>query len=280
MLASIAEVLRDSWRIFSGRGARFLGAAVAFYSLLSAAPLFLVTLHVVGAFFGRGRAEEALFSGLGVWLAPEGVTAVRRLTHDFEAHGSQGVIGVLLVLYGATRLFRAMRRALNTLWGVDLAAVEEREPTVARYAKRYGVALLLAALVTVLVLAMLVIKLGFAVVARWGLTEAPRVMDAAELGVNVLLAFMLFAALYALLPAVKVSARHVLFGAALSTILFAAGSYAVSAYLRHKAIGDLYEGAGALVLAVLWVYYSAQVFFLGASVTAALREREARVYAG
>lgn len=273
MLSSILEVLRASYRIFSGRGARFLGAAVAFYALLSAAPLFLVTLHVLGAIFGRAQAEDALFSGLAVWLAPEGVLAVRRLTQDFERHGSQGVIGGLLVLYGATRLFRAMRRALNTLWGIDLAVVEEGQPTALKYGKRYGVALLLALLVTVLVLAMLVLKLGFAFVSRFGVGGAPGLFDAAELLASVVLAFVLFAALYGALPATKVSLRDVLVGSSLSTALFAVGSYGVSAYLRHKAIGDLYEGAGALVLAVLWVYYSAQVFFLGASVTAALRER-------
>jgi uncharacterized BrkB/YihY/UPF0761 family membrane protein len=69
-LSRHADVLRRALRLFSGKGARFLGAAIAYYALLSAAPLFVLVLRVVGAVFGRARAESALWGGLGQWLAP------------------------------------------------------------------------------------------------------------------------------------------------------------------------------------------------------------------
>src|SRR5690349_19845859 len=119
------DVLRRAFRIFSRKGARFLGAAVAFYALLSAAPLFVLVLHVVGALFGRGRAESALWSGLGQWVAPDALAPMREITERLDEHEASGsALGILLVVYGSTRLFRALRRALNVLWGIDLEAIE------------------------------------------------------------------------------------------------------------------------------------------------------------
>src|SRR3954447_14737292 len=105
--------MRAALRIFGGKGARFLGAAVAFYALMSAAPLFVVILYVVGGVFGRARAESALWGGLATWVAPEGLAAIREMTERLDRmDGSGGVVGMILVIYSSTRLFRALRRAL------------------------------------------------------------------------------------------------------------------------------------------------------------------------
>lgn len=270
-------LLRDAFRIFSDKGARFLGAAVAFYALMSAAPLFVVILYVVGALFGRERAESALWEGLATWVAPEGLAAIRGMTERLDRMERSGsVLGVLLVIYGSTRLFRAVRRALNQLWGIDLEGIERARSRAARYGLRYGGALLLTLFVAVLVAALIVVKAGFAVLATWSTRAAPGVLWALDGVTSVALAFVLFTALFRFLPEADVTWRDAMTSAVVSTLLFALGSGAVTLYVRHKHMGDLYEGASAVVLAVLWVYYSAQVFFLGASVGAALRQRAAR----
>jgi len=156
------KVLGEALRLFSKKGARFLGAAVAFYALLSAAPLFVVILYAVGAIFGRARAESALWDGLGVWLAPEGVGAIRQMTERLEGMDrSGGAVGVVLTIYGSTRLFRALRRALNQLWSVDLEEIERARPRVKRYGVSYGGALLLTLFAAMLVALLLVVKAGF-----------------------------------------------------------------------------------------------------------------------
>ncbi|HVH46218.1 MAG TPA: YhjD/YihY/BrkB family envelope integrity protein, partial [Labilithrix sp.] len=117
----VVSVVRRGLRLFSDKGARFLGAAVAFYALLSAAPLFVLVLHVVGAVFGRSRAESALWNGLGRWFTPDALEAVRQLTERLDEHEASGsFFGSVLVVYGSTRLFRALRRAMNQLWSIDL----------------------------------------------------------------------------------------------------------------------------------------------------------------
>jgi membrane protein len=268
-------VIREAFRIFSGKGARFLGAAVAFYALLSAAPLFVVVLHAVGALFGRSRAESALWSGLGTWLAPEGLATVRELTERLdrlEASGS--VLGTVLVIYGSTRLFRALRRALNQLWGVDLEAVERDRARVKRYALRYGGAFAMTLFVGVLVAALMLVKSAFAIVGSLGAAPPPAILWLLDAALSIGLAFVLFTVLFRFLPETPVSLREAATSGLVSTALFAAGSMLVSLYLHHKHVADLYAGASAVVLAVLWVYYSAQVFFLGACFGAALRKRD------
>jgi membrane protein len=268
------DLLRDAFRIFSGRGARFLAAGVAFYALMSAAPLFVVILAIVGAVFDRRRAETALWDGLGHWLTPDGLATVRALTESFEAiEASSGALGALLALYGSTRLFRALRRALNQLWGVDLETIERARPSHVKYGVRYGGALALILFVTVLVSSLVVVKTGFALIGTLGARPPPAALWVVDAASSVLLAFLLFFTLFRFLPETRVTSREAASSALVSTVLFAAGSGLVSLYLRHKHASELYAGAAAVVLAVLWVYYSAQVFFLGASVGAALRQR-------
>jgi membrane protein len=268
------NVLREALRLFSDKGARFLGAAVAFYALMSAAPLFVVILYVVGAVFGRARAESALWDGLATWVAPEGLAAIREMTERLDRMERSGsVVGVILVIYGSTRLFRALRRALNQLWGIDLEGIERARHRVVRYGVRYGGALLLTLFVAALVALLLVVKAGFAMIATMSLRPPPAMWWGLDAAVSVGLAFLLFCALFRFLPEAAVTLREAMTSALVSTVLFALGSGLVTLYVRHKHMGDIYEGASAVVLAVVWVYYSAQVFFFGACVGAALRQR-------
>ncbi len=271
------NVVREALRLFSDKGARFLGAAVAFYALMSAAPLFVVILYVVGELFVRRRAESALWDGLATWVAPEGLAAIRAMTERLDRmEGSGSVIGVALVVYGSTRLFRALRRALNQLWGIDLEGIERARGRVKRYGIRYGGALLLTLFVAALVVALIVVKTGFAFIATMSTRAPPFLLWGLDVFVSVGMAFVLFTALFQYLPETDVTLHDAMTCAAVSTALFAIGSGLVTLYVRHKHMDAVYEGASAIVLAVLWVYYSAQVFFFGACVGAVLRQRSSR----
>lgn len=268
---AVLTILRDALRIFSARGARFLAAAVAFYTLLAAAPLFVVMLYVLGAILGSERAEGALWDGLATWIAPSGVETARTLTERLEgAESTSGVMGTLLLVYGSTRLFRALRRALNQLWGVDLEEVERARSTAHKYGVRYGGALALVAFMIVLVAVMAAAK---ALIALVPVTTLVLVLDGTA---SVVLAFACFAVLFRFVPETEVTWSDALPSALVTTILFAIGSGLVTLYVNHRHADALYEGAGALVVVLLWVYYSAQVFFLGACIGAALHARSRR----
>ena len=136
--------------------------------------------------------------------------------------------------------------------------------------------MLLTLFVAVLVALLIVVKAGFAILATWSTRAPPGLLWAGDAVTSVALAFVLFSALFRFLPAADVSWRDAATSAAVSTVLFALGSGVVTIFVRHKHMGDLYEGASAVVIAVMWVYYSTQVLFLGASVGAAMRQRSAK----
>lgn len=270
-------ILRTAYRLWSARGARFLGAAVAFYALLSAAPLCVVILHGVGALFGRERAESALWSGLATWLAPESLATVRGLTERLDEKAASGsVLGILLVVYGSTRLFRAVKRALNQLWGIDLEAIEERRSSAKKYGIRYGQALLLILLTAILVALLIACKGAITFLAAFSTRAPPAIFFVLDVAASTAIAFALFFALFRVLPERDVTAREAATSALVSTVLFALGSELVTLYVQHKHLADLYEGAATVVLAVVWVYYSAQVFFFGACIGAAMEEVTSR----
>ncbi len=271
MLKDAWEVAREAWRLFSTRGARFLGAAVAFFALLSAAPTTVLLLRAIGAVFGRERTEQALFGGLGTWLAPEGITALRELASRVDRSDSSSGWGVLLLVYASTRLFRSMHRAVNELRAVDLEKIEAERSRTVRYGLRYGRALLLTTFLGVVVAALVVEKAVVAFLSQWGAGRGPVV--ALDLSFTVILAFALFFVLFRVLPEDPIANAEVATSALASTVLFALGSSVVTYYLRHKQLDDVYAGAGALVVGVLWVYYSAQVFFFGGCIGAALAAR-------
>jgi membrane protein len=179
------------------------------------------------------------------------------------------------VIYGSTRLFRAIRRALNQLWGIDLERVERARPRVRRYGVRYGGALLLAFFSALLVALLIVVKAGFAMIATLTTRPPSAVLWGLDAVVSVGLAFTLFSALFRFLPETRVTFREATTSAAASTLLFALGSGLVTLYVRQQRLSDVYQGASAVVLAVVWVYYSAQVFFFGACVGAAMRRQGA-----
>ena len=273
-LLEARSIAREAFRIFRARGARFLGAAVAFYALFSAAPLVVVVLHVVGLVMGRARAEGALFPSLQHWLAPEGLEVLRSLALKLEdLREGGGIVGAVVLVYAGTRLLRALKRSLNALFGIDTERVEAERPSVIKYAIRYGSALIIMLLVAVFVALLVLVKAAFAFVAAYGQVETDHAIWAADWVLSVGITFALFTALLYALPDARVPVRAALLGALLSTVLFALGSSLITAYVRTKQANEVYQGAGAVVMAVLWVYYSAQTFFLGASLSAALRQR-------
>jgi hypothetical protein len=185
------------------------------------------------------------------------------MTERLERHDAS-TLSAFVVIYGSTRLFRALRRAMNQLWGIDLEQVERARGVTHKYGVRYGGAFALALFVALLV-ALLVIE-------KTVVTFVPeRLAWPIDLVTSGGLAFVLFAALFRVLPETNVTMREASVSALVTTVLFGLGSSLVTLYVRHKHIDDLYAGASAIVIAVVWVYYSAQVFFFGACIGAALR---------
>jgi len=251
-------------------GASSMGAALAFYSLLSMAPVLLMVITVAGLFFGEDAARGALIGELRELFGATGAQAVEAILIASSARQGSMLslaIGIVMILVGATTVFAELQNALDRIWrvGPDDVGSAVRQLVRVRmmsFGLILGVGFLLA---VSLVLTAAITAFGD-FWSRWFI-GAETLLQL----LNTLLGFGLITSLFALifkaLPSVFIPWRDVWIGAALTSLLFSVGKYLIGLYLGTAAVSSSFGAAGALVAIVVWVYYSAQIFLLGAEFT-------------
>lgn len=272
-MKDLVSLLGVALKIFVSRGGRLLSGAVAFYALLSIVPMLVVALRVAEMFTGDRAAQAALLNNLSRWVGADGANTVFGLVWRArlsESGRGVSVFATCVLIYGSTRLFSQMKRALDILWEAPKAPGNVKDKVLATLEKRA----ISFALVVLLGLTVVIMVVAHALLERLRILDAPfDVSRMFELGLSFSTTFVLFALVYKVLPARQVATKHALVGGWVTALLFCAGSYGVSAYVAHKAGGSLYGAFSALVMLLLWVHYSAHVFFFGASLTIAHAER-------
>lgn len=263
--ATLRAVARESLRLWSRGGARFLSGAVAFYALLSAVPVLVIAIQLAGLATSESAAQRALLENLHRWLGAEGARTVAALLQSAARVGEHRpwALELLVLLYASTRLFTQLQRALHLLWEVPLESPEAWRSKVLTVLRRRGVAVGLVALVSLLLLA-LVLWNGFIAWAGHLLGSHPTLWRGASAGFSFAITALLFAAIFKVLPEVRISPRDAAVGGAVTAGLFTVGATVVGFYVGHKATESFFGAASSLVMLLLWVNYSAQVFFLGA----------------
>lgn len=263
------ELLVATWSTFSRRGGTLLGGAIAFYAMLSVAPLLVIALYVAGLVTSEKLARDALLENLTHYVGANGAATLGALMSRVERPGAglRGVFVALVLVYASTRLFNELEKALDHLWSLPEPPSESFLENVRREVSRrlFNFALVLG---TGLVLIALVIlklgydaatmKLGFVTPLTWQLTED---------GASLLICTFIFAVIFRLLPSASFAWRWAFLGGAITAVLFSAGAYGISFYLTHTSIAATYGDAASIVVLLLWVHYSAQIFLLGAAFT-------------
>ncbi len=273
------HVLGETVQTFSRKGGRLLGAGIAFYSLLSAAPLLFIALRVAGAFTGREAARAALRDDLAFWLGDAGADTAMDLVARVRGPQSvaQVVLGAVLV-YASTRLFSGLQRALNHMWDVAPPESAGMKGRVLRQLRKRALAFALVLLVGAVIIGIVVAKGAFSLAtgaAGRSLSTTWEILHA--LGATATTA-ALFALIFRVLPDERIPWIRAFEGGLVTAILFAVGASVVSAYVGHKGLMQTYGQAGSVVLLLLWVHYSSQIFFLGAAFTG-VRTKRARASA-
>ena len=248
-----------------------LGAALAYYTVFSLAPLILVLLAIVGVIFRNdpNGAWERITEQMSYFLDPSGVQVVQDIAKT-AAKPSAGmwatIIGVALALFGASGVFGQLQDALNTIWGVKAkpgAAIWDYiRIRFLSFAMVAGVCFLL--LVTLTIEA--VIK-GFSHYLETSLPGGAALAFTIYMTVDLGLVILLFAAMFKYLPDVQVRWRDVVVGGAMTAILFLIGKWALGLYLGSGAAGSAYGAASSLVTLLIWIYYSSQILLFGAEFT-------------
>lgn len=251
-----------------------MGAALAFYALLSLAPLLLVALGLAGYFVGRDAAHDALIAQVALVLGDPAAMGIEGLL-DMAGTRAEGVtpalVGVATMFVGATTVFAELRCDLDRIWRCESG---NDGGFLRHLAARAGAFAMVAAIGLLLVASMLATTLLAALGSRW-FPGSPVIPHAIEFATSFGLITLLFAAIYKILPSRRVAWGDVWVGAGVTSMLFWAGKFLIALYISRAAIDSSFGAAGALVVVILWVYYSAQVFFLGAEFT-----REYSLYHG
>lgn len=269
---------RDAYAIFSHRGARLLSGSIAFYALLSVVPILVIALRVTGLFVDSVEIERVVSAELTRWVGSSGAHTVLSLVQQVRHKGDTGsmsLIGALVLIYGATRLFSQLTRALDLLW--DTPPPPEAEhlgERIVRQLERRVLSFLMVLVVGISLLATFILHAGLASARRLLVDSAP-LSRGVEAIASLALTALLFSLIFRVLPRAKVSWLDALLGGTVTALCFTLGSLAITAYVTRRDM-TVYGAASAIVMLMLWVHYSAHAFFLGASFTVAhFRQREA-----
>lgn len=272
------ELLRDTTFEFINDNALSRGAALAYYTVFSLAPILLIAIAVAGLVFGRAAAEGAVVRELSGQMGKETAQALQSLLQGAFFHRGSGylatIIGVITLLVTATGVFVEMQTSLNAIWKAEPAAFT----TMQLVRTRLLSLALVAALAFLMVVSML---LGAALHAASNYVilitpQAQTVLNRLDLLLSFGFLSVIFAAIFKVLPDRWISWRDVAIGAVVTAVLFNIGKYGISVYVGSSAIASAYGSAGSLIVLLVWVYYSAQTFFLGAEFTKVYAIRRGR----
>jgi membrane protein len=244
-----------------------LSAALAFYSLLSLAPALYFVVAAAGMVIGRRAARGEVIGWASQTLGPGVATFIGEVV-DRGSNGSSvaTIAGVASLLYGATVVFGALQDALNLVWEVP--------PVERGYIKQFFVKRLVSFLAVMIVGVLLLVSLLTDTIISAAGKFVPQALPATEFLLQVTnfvltaaLVMVLFALLYRILPDARVAWQDVWRGATITALLFSTGKTLIGLYLGHTSSSSPFGAAGSVVLFLLWVYYSAQIFLFGAEFT-------------
>jgi membrane protein len=247
-----------------------MGAALAYYTLFSFAPLLLIAVSIAGLVFGADAARGEIFSQLNDLIGDEGAAAAQGLLRSVNrpAHGIVGtVLGLATLLIGAASVFGELQNALDRIWRVPpRRAGSGLWSLVCGRLLSFGMVLGIGFLLVVSLVAS-------AAIAAFGKRYADAfggwaiVAEGFNFAISFALVMLLFAMIYKVLPRVRIDWRDVWTGAAVTSLLFAIGKSLIGIYLGRSGVASGFGAAGSLIVFVVWTYYSAQIFLLGAEFT-------------
>ena len=253
-----------------------LAASLAYYAIFAIAPLLLITIHIASFFLDRAAVTESLTSEISGVIGPSGSGAIKDMLDaagTAQPEGWAGLIGLAVLLFAAAGFVSSLQDALDKIWD---APPRPGGLWSSVRSKLFSFSLVLAAafmLLVSLVLSALVTALAGGVTSTLGL---PEWLVATIIGIaNFLISVTIFIAIFKFVPSVPVTWRAAATGGLFTAILFAAGRFALAWYLGREAEASAYGAATALVLLLIWIYYSTQILFLGAQFSQSIQNWDA-----
>ena len=271
--ANVLDLFKETIREWREDGANRLAAALAYYTTFSLAPLLVLIIAIAGLVGGREAAQSQTMAQVQDLLGEDGREFVEGMIESAsqpETGLAATFIGAVTLLFGALGVFGELQNSLNTIWEVKPKPARNWIDGVRRFVVRRLLSFTMVLGIGFLLLASLVISaavsaFGEYVGNRWLLADF-------WLGlINFIISFFvitfLFAMIFKFLPEIKIAWKDVWLGAAVTSALFSLGKFLIGLYLGRSQVGNTFGAAGSLAILLIWVYYSAQILFLGAEFT-------------
>jgi membrane protein len=268
MISSLWKMLKDTVLSFIDDEVLSRGAAIAFYTVTSIAPVLLIVIAIAGLVFGQDAAQNAIsgqFSGLMGRQTADVLQSAIASAAGKSSSIIATIIGVTTLVATASGVFGEMQAALNSIWKTKSQAT-----TVSRLIRARVISLGLVAAMGFLLMVSLVISAGLTAFGNYLDTVLPMgnlILPALNFVVSLVLLGVLFGAIYKVLPDRSLQWKDVVIGALITSVLFNIGKSLIGWYIGSSAIASSYGAAGGLIVLLLWVYYSVQTFLLGAEFT-------------
>jgi len=270
--SELLQLVKSTFSAWSDDNVPRLGASLAYYTALSLAPLVVVVLGVAGLAFGKQAVQGELIWEIQSTVGKDGAAFIQQLIQS-SAREQTGILATVLALvalfFGATSAVVELTDALNTIWHVPANRASGWK-SIARLLRTRFVSFAMVLGVGFLLLVSLLVSALLAALGRYFGEILPipeAALHALNLGLSFIVITFLFGMIYKLLPDVRLEWSDVAIGAAVTSLLFSLGKLLLGLYLGKSTLGSTYGAAGSFVIVLVWVYYSAQVFFLGAEFT-------------
>ncbi len=269
MFSKIWMYLKETISDFSDDNALSRGAAIAFYTILSLGPLLVLCIAVAGFVFGEDAARGAIVDQLRGMMGDQSAELIQSMIASAGNHKGgfwATAIGAVTLLITGTSVFGELQAALNFIW----KASPPQSSTVTALLKTRAAGLGLVASLAFLLLVSLVIGAALQAVSSYVLgvlPEAKRMFQIANLLVSFAITSALFAAIYKILPDRRIDWRDVIVGAVVTALLSTLGKIAIAWYITTFSVANSYGAAGTLMVVLIWIYYSCEIFLLGAEFT-------------
>lgn len=265
------SILRDAGRAWVDDRASTLGAALAYYTMFSVAPLVLIVVAVAGAVFGEHAATGEVQAQLAQVVGEEGARTIQSLIDHVSAPGRgtlATVVGIGVLLFGATTVFSELQSALDRVWRAPPAPPEHG---VWLWLRARLLSLAMVLVIGGLVMVSILESAALGALRHWGRPLLGESMLAftrgADFAVSLALVTVSFALVYKWMPRVRLLWRDVWIGALMTALLFNLGKTLIGVYIGSSGITSPFGAAGSLVAFIVWVYWSAQIFLYGAEFT-------------
>lgn len=270
-LKTMWMLMKETFESWSEDKASRLAAALAYYTVFSLPPLLILVIAIAGSFLGEEAARGQVVSQLQGLIGTEGAKAIEAVITGAANSGtasgvSASIISIFILLFGATAVVIQLQDALNTIWEVT--------PKPGNFFKTFIFQRLLSFGMILGIIFMLLVSLTMSAALGalnnyiGGLVPGLEfIWSTVDFMISLVVISVLFALMFKYLPDVKIAWNDVIIGAVLTAFLFNVGKYLIGLYLAKSAFNSTYGAAGSLVVLLAWIYYSAQILFLGAEFT-------------